>query len=264
MLKSLRRNEPVIVLASILLAAFPSVTFASHSWGGYHWARSSNPFTVPLGDNVTSVWDSYLGQASSDWSASNVLNTTVGAGQAGGRNCKPGNGRVEVCNARYGNNGWLGIAQIWVNGLHITKGSVKVNDTYFNSPPYNTAAYRRFVMCQEVGHTFGLDHQDENFGNGNLGSCMDYTNDPDGPPSNEHPNQHDYDQLEEIYGHLDAPAGPQSAPPPAMNDIELTGPEQWGRLVKQSRDGHTAIYEADFGRGHKVVTFVTWAEGVEK
>jgi hypothetical protein len=40
-------------------------------------------------------------------------------------------------------------------------------------------------MCQEVGHTFGLDHQDENFNNTNLGTCMDYTNDPS---TNQHPN----------------------------------------------------------------------------
>ena len=59
---------------------------------------------------------------------------------------------------------------------------------------YNTPAYRRFVTCQELGHDFGLDHQDEVFDNPNLGSCMDYTNDPDGgaggasatDPSNEH------------------------------------------------------------------------------
>lgn len=37
---------------------------------------------------------------------------------------------------------------------------------------------RCLVTCQEVGHTFGLDHRDENFDNGNLGTCMDYTNDP--------------------------------------------------------------------------------------
>ncbi|MGH2654468.1 MAG: hypothetical protein ACRDHV_08995 [Actinomycetota bacterium] len=33
---------------------------------------------------------------------------------------------------------------------------------------------------------------------------MDYTNDPDGPPSNEHPNAHDFEQLEKIYGHTDS------------------------------------------------------------
>lgn len=30
------------------------------------------------------------------------------------------------------NNGWLGIASISVNGSHITQGTVKLNDTYFN------------------------------------------------------------------------------------------------------------------------------------
>ena len=51
-------------------------------------------------------------------------------------------------------------------------------------------------MCQEIGHDFGLNHQDVDFTNYNLGSCMDYTNSPD---SNQKPNQHDYYQLELIY-----------------------------------------------------------------
>ena len=33
-------------------------------------------------------------------------------------------------------------------------------------------------MCQVGGHDFGLDHQDEDFINANLNTCMDYTNDP--------------------------------------------------------------------------------------
>ncbi len=261
MLKSLRRNSLVVLIASCLFAAFPSVTLANHSWNGYHWARSSNPFTVILGDNVSSGWDSYLGTASSDWSQSSVLNTTITAGKAGGRNCRPGTGRVEVCNATYGNNGWLGVAQIWVSGSHITKGSVKVNDTYFNMSQYDTPGWRNLVMCQEIGHTLGLDHQDTNFDNKNLGTCMDYTSNPYGPPDNEHPDQHDYDELVTIYAHLDGPSSAGSAAPPAMDDVELTGPAQWGRLVKQSRGGHTALYEADFGGGHKVFTFVIWAHG---
>jgi hypothetical protein len=262
MLKCLRRCHLAVVFASLMIAAFPSVTLANHSWNGYHWARSQNPINLTLGDNVSSAWDSYLTTASNDWTVSSVLNTTVVPGQAKGRNCRPDTGRIEVCNAAYGNNGWLGIAQIWVNGLHITKGSTRMNDTYMAVPPYNTAPWHRLVMCQEVGHTFGLDHQDEDFDNGNLGTCMDYTDDPDGPPSNEHPNQHDYDELEAIYAHLDGPTGRLTSPePPAMNDIELSGPGQWGKLVKRSHDGQTGIYEADFGGGHKIFTFVIWANG---
>src|SRR3989337_164385 len=66
----------VMVVLIAMLAAFPLSAGASHSWGNYHWARTSNPFTLKLGDNVTSVWDSYLAEASSDWSQSSVLNTT--------------------------------------------------------------------------------------------------------------------------------------------------------------------------------------------
>ena len=63
------------------------------------------------------------------------------------------------------------------------------------------------VACQEIAHDFGLDHQDAVFGNANLGTCMDYTSDPDGGgaygPSNEHPNAHDFEQLETMYAHTD-------------------------------------------------------------
>ncbi|CAN5260906.1 hypothetical protein BH20ACT24_BH20ACT24_06280 [soil metagenome] len=191
------------LLVSFLVAtAVPAG--ANHSWANYHWARPANPFTIQLGDNVTAAWDSYLGTTSSDWSQSSVLDTVIVPGNTTGRRCRPTAGRVEVCNAKYGNNGWLGLAQIWLSGSHITQGTAKVNDTYFNQAQYNTPAWRNLVMCQEVAHTFGLDHQDENFNNANLGSCMDYTNDPDGPPSNEHPNAHDFEQLETIYSHTDA------------------------------------------------------------
>ncbi len=248
---------------ALLVAALSAVLYANHSWGNYHWARTANPFTLKLGDNVSSAWDSHLATASSDWSVSTVLDTTIVPGGTRPKNCRPTSGRIEVCNASYGNNGWLGLAQIWVNGNHITQGTAKMNDYYFNQPQYNTAAWRRLVMCQEVAHDFGLAHQDENFGNPNLGSCMDYTSDPDGPPSNEHPNNHDYVQLETIYAHLDSTttvgqASLGAAMPPAMRDMELEGPGQWGRLVKGSKDSGVQVFEQDFGRGHKVVTFVIW------
>jgi len=250
------------IIATIVLLTMPAA-FADHSWATYHWGRTSNPFTLKLGDNVATGWDSYLLQASGDWSASTVLDTTVVSGGTTGRKCRPVAGRIEVCDAAYGNNGWLGLAQIWASGNHITQATAKMNDTYFNLSFYNTPAWRRLVMCQEVAHGFGLDHQDENQTNGNLGSCMDYTNDPDGPPSNEHPNAHDFEQLAIIYAHLDATTtvAAATAPPPAMNEIDFDGPGQWGRKIKSSKDGKSEVYELDFGNGHKLITHVLWAEG---
>jgi hypothetical protein len=251
-----------------LAAAFGAVILstpasADHSWGGYHWARTANPFTLKVGDNLSSTWDSYLATTISDWSQSTVLDMTPVAGGAKPRNCRPTAGRVEVCNATYGNTGWLGVAQIWITGgTHITQGTVKLNDTYFNTSTYNTPAWRNLVSCQEVGHTIGLDHQDENFNNANLGTCMDYTNDPS---TNQHPNQHDYDELKIIYGHTDdgTTVGLRAAPA-AMFQIDFDTPAQWGQRVSVSANGLMEKYELDFGDGNKVFTFVFWAEGEDR
>lgn len=258
-----RRSATALLAVAIALAA--GAAFADHAWGNYHWARTDNPFTLLAGDNVDGNWDGYLNGAIADWNKSTVLDLVKVAGGTRPKNCRPTAGRIEVCNARYGNNGWLGIAQIWITGgTHITQGITKLNDTYFATATYNTPAWRRLVACQEIAHDFGLDHQDENFDNPNLGSCMDYTSDPDGPPSNEHPNSHDYQMVESIYSHVDSIATVGAAAmhgsPAAMNQIEFDGPRQWGRLMRTSRNGRVQIYELDFGRGHKVVTHVFWAD----
>jgi len=243
-----------VLFLILLLGTAQSVT-AGHSWGTYHWARTANPLNLSLGDNVTPAWDAYLATASNDWNQSSVLNTTIVSGASKG-NCQPTKGRVEVCNKTYGNNGWLGIAQIWASGSHITQAVTKMNDTYFNTPTYNTPAWRQFVICQEIGHIFGLDHQDENFSNPNLGTCMDYTN---SPASNQHPNQHDYDQLGLIYAHLDSNTTSSNTTKNPNAAVDLENPSAWGRAIRQSSDKKTSVYERDFGGGNKVFTFVIWA-----
>ncbi|WP_460514418.1 zinc metalloprotease [Flindersiella endophytica] len=243
---------PLIAAAVLAVLAIPGTASANHSWGNYHWARSQNPFTVSLGDNVSSAWDSYLSVASGDWTRSTVLDTRVVSGGSNS-SCRPTSGRVEVCNRTYGSTGWLGVAQIWANGSHITQGTVRLNDTYFNTATYNTPAWRQLVTCQEVGHTFGLAHQDENFNNPNLGTCMDYTN---SPGTNQHPNAHDYAQLETIYSHLDA--GATSTTRPGNGRQSLDRPADWGRAVSRASDGTSSSYVRDLGNDHKVFTFVLW------
>jgi hypothetical protein len=263
--------EGCLFLLAVVL--FPSGLTANHSWGKYHWARSSNPLVLEIGDNVSSIWGGHLDTAVGDWNVSSVLSLGVVSGGSDPSTCPPTAGRVEVCNAAYGNTGWLGVAQIWVTGgSHIVQATTKVNDTYFIQAFYDTPAWRQLVICQEVGHTFGLDHQDENFNNTNLGTCMDYTNDPDGPPSNEHPNLHDYEQLESIYAHLDGGGGtggggrgrgragaPNVPPPfqPIFDPIQVDTPRQWGRLIRGNARG--ALFDLDLGNGDHIFTFVIWA-----
>lgn len=231
----------------------PLTASANHSWGNFHWARSVNPFTIQLGDNVSSIWDAYLATSSVDWSVSSVLDTTIVSGGTTAKRCRATSGRVEVCNTTYGKNGWLGVAQIWASDSHIVQGVVKLNDTYFNTTTYNTPAWRNLVMCQETGHTFGLDHQDEYFGNTPLGSCMDYSSNP---TPNQHPNAHDYEQLEAIYAHLDSFSTVNQVVSGRANG-EFHNQSEWGREVRNN--GNVAVYARDLGSGNKLFTFVIWA-----
>lgn len=261
MIFSFRRFGKVMLVAVLLSAsAFAIVANASHSWGDYHWARTAKSFTLQLGDNVSPAWDVHLRNASNDWSVSTVLDTSVVPGLANPKNCQAVKGRVEVCNSKYGNNGWLGVAQIWASGSHITQGTVKLNDTYFNTATYNTPAWRQLVMCQEVGHTFGLGHQDEDFANPNLGTCMDYTNNPSGTQPNLGPNTHDFDQLGLIYGHLDGSTtvGQTVSSSPAKGNA--ADGDDLGKVVRNDSKGRPALYERDLGKGEKLFTFIFWAD----
>ena len=266
-----QKNKKLMTAAVLIVIAGMATLTANHSWGSYHWARTSNPFTLRIGDNVDANWDSYLDDAITDWTGSSVLNVTKAAGGSNPKNCRPTSGRIEVCNSRYGNNGWLGIAQIWASGNHITQAVTKVNDTYFNTATYNTPAWRRLVMCQEIGHDFGLDHQDETFDNVNLGTCMDYTNDPDGgaggasgsDQGNEHPNQHDYRQLETIYAHLDGTTTvgqTTSQGAPGLGLDNQLDRDRFGRLIRSTNGGRTQLFVLELGNNQRVFTHVIWAE----
>jgi hypothetical protein len=243
-------------ILGVFILVFALQASATHTWGNYHWASTSKPFTLKLADNLTSNWDSYLATTSSDWSQSSVLDTVIVPGNTKARQCRPTSGQVAVCNDFYGKNGWLGIASVWASGSHITQGTVKLNDTYFATAKYNTPAWKNLVMCQEVGHTLGLDHQDENFTNTNLGTCMDYSNDPS---SNQHPNAHDYAMLESIYAHQDT-VNTVSQTTSSIAQQNGDTASEWGKAIKGDANGKPSLFEKDFGGGHKLFTFVIWAD----
>ena len=236
-------------VAAIAAVSAPAA-FANHSWNGYHWARQSNPFTVKLGDNVSGLWDGMLRTASADWSQSTVLDTSIVTGGARPKNCRPTTGRVEVCNASYGNTGWLGVAQIWLtSGSHIVQGTVKNNDFYFGSSSYqyNNTAEMQHVICQEIGHTFGLAHQDET--GISLNTCMDYYhNTSASDTASTHPNKHDYDELATIYAHLDSTTTIGAAS--TSSHLVPLGQTGESKYVDRLTDGTTQI------------TYVLWASPI--
>jgi hypothetical protein len=197
-------------LAAIAATALAGSGSANHSWGKYHWARTANPFSLTLANNTTSPWSSMLGNASNAWNASTgpstVLRTSVGRGDDSDPSaCPPVLGKVEVCNYNYGDTGWLGLAQIWIyrGGSHIAQGVVELNDYYFSGAggqtyQYNNSAEQQHVVCQEVGHTFGLDHQSES--GESLDTCMDYWHNTSSTDTRSTtPNAGDYGELSCIY-----------------------------------------------------------------
>lgn len=239
----------VALLATVAFSASPAD--ATHAWGNYHWARTANPFTLQLGDNLDSTWDAKLDLAITDWSQSSVLDLTKVTGSTRPKTCKPTAGRVEVCNARYGYNGWLGLAQIWLSNGHISQGAAKMNDSYLASSSY-TNTNRQHVLCQEVGHTFGLTHQDES--GADLNTCMDYSNALDNP----HPNAHDYEELGTIYSHLDSFNSYTTSLPSGTAGTKATAPSDWGRAIGFDQSGRANVFAKDLGGGNLVITHVTW------
>ena len=243
---------------------------ASHSWGGYHWARTTSSFTLKLGDNLTSLdWKGHLSQTSKDWnSPTSPLLTAIVPGQSSKR-CSAVAGTTQVCNGTYGNNGWLGLASINISGgVHITQGTAKMNDTYFNTATYNNPNERLHVMCQEIAHTFGLDHQSTDGSSQN--SCMDYFSNTGANATSTlstKPNAHDFAQLASIYTHLDATTTVASiTAQSASADVDISDdPNSWGKLMSQSNNGRNSTYERSNKDGSITLTHVFWTnEAAEK
>ena len=115
---------------------------ANHAWSTYHWQRTTAQITPPVGDNVSSQWDSYLRTAVSDWNRSVYIESPVVTGQSNPRNCRPTAGRIEVCNASYGNTGWLGIARPWATVAALPPAAVLRSKRPLNGSPVAAAAIR--------------------------------------------------------------------------------------------------------------------------
>lgn len=251
-----------IAVATAVVTVVPAIPAAAdHAWGGYHWARTASSFNLKVGDNVSGAWDAHLTTSNSDWTKSSVLDLVPTAG-TGGKRCSMTSGTVQVCNGKYGNNGWLGLATINITGgTHITQGSAKMNDTYFNLATYNNPNEKLHVMCQEVGHTVGLGHTSED--GSSQDTCMDYFSNTGANATSTlstHPNTHDYELLQSIYAHLDASTTVAASSPAGSPGMAARADARPYRSQRRDHGSHSELVE-DFADGTRRVTDVIWADG---
>jgi hypothetical protein len=135
-------RKSVVIAGALLIAGLAGNAAEAKRWGC--WIQADRNVKVR---NTTSSATAAI----NDWNNLTILNlTSVSSGE-----------ETYVFNANSGNTGWGGLASITnYSGCTILRATAQLN-TYYS---WTTNAARG-VHCQEVGHTFGLDHSND-------GGCM--------------------------------------------------------------------------------------------
>ncbi len=259
-------SKKILAFGAISAVAAAAPLVAGHSWNNYHWERDANAISPPVVDFTTGEWaqSNRVQQAVNDWNQSMYINSPYVRGSGSNTACPIVGGEIHVCNHTYGDIGWVGIASISVSrgrNPHITGGVSKMNDTYYAVPFYDNDVWRQLVMCQEIGHDYGLGHQNEDFRTNTTDSCMEYTRTP--TAIDKTADAHDYQQLQTIYTHShggDGGGGGEGGKgKPKKFDVG-NRPADWGTPIGRDAQGRANLYkrsEASFD----IITHVTWAIG---
>ena len=131
--------------------------------------------SLTLRNALDENWQEEFKLAVADWQESDALVLTPQQVDVD-YSCTPVEGTMVVCNGNFGDTGWVGINENSVQGGRIIQSVAKMNEYYLRNAEF---AHRRYTMCHEIGHGFGLPHTDENPYNSNQGNCLDYTDDPE-------------------------------------------------------------------------------------
>ncbi len=214
-----------------------AVTLAKQSLNGWHWSRIG-VLELKYGNNLSASMQPYFTKALGDWSASPVFDLVSATGATTASLCGSVAGTIQICNANYGKNGYLGYTSVWTQGGIIQAATIKLNDYYLKAGGYGTDAWRQATVCHEIGHSLGLDHSDISRVNANIGSCLDTTNDPsgtrgtNGTRANTAPGASDFTNLHAIYANLDATQLPSTLPTIVTSaGLAVPEPATWAMLV---------------------------------
>lgn len=145
-------------------------------------------------------WTPFFDRSVQEWNQSEAL--TIRTGRTSyDFDCNPIRGKMKVCNGDYGNTDWRGLNTIVLVHDHVEHSVAQLNDYHLPDD-----IQRRYTMCHEIGHGWGLPHTDTDYFNRDRGDCLDYTN---SPRNNLLPGQYNLDLLVELYG---TPTMPRTNP----------------------------------------------------
>lgn len=189
-----KKMLPVAVVFLLGLVLGTGFILANHPWIcsgtiAYHWGSRTVGYVSPIeeraggqpiGRNAQDYVNAFNG-AVAVWDNPNTVIDLVSGTS------------LRLYWDTYGRNGWLGLATIYVNNCVISRATSKLNDSYLRNTDRYSQTNVNHVACQEVGHTFGLDHNRTE-----TDTCMNDTILTAGNKIN----QHDKDQLATIYASI--------------------------------------------------------------
>ena len=199
LIKTLRPWGILSVLAVVMVLT-AGVASATNKWNGYHWESNNLALTVVDNTNAPGVFD--VVDAVAEWAG---LGTDIQPEMALGSS-----GDVEVVAIRIRPH-YLGLARIWVDEFgHIGKGRVELNSRYLNSLTFDEWDH---VLCQELGHIWGLGH--DNVEEGCMASSSFL-----GLPGYTSPSDHDKVTLNDIYNDHAEPTPDVTTEDPPPEDCD--------------------------------------------
>ena len=138
-------RKSLFMAGALLVAGLAGSAAQAHQWGCWIQADRNIAIRNASGGSQASA-------AISDWNSMTILNfISVSSGE-----------EIYVFNANSGATGWGGLARITsYSGCTIFRATAQVNTYYYSGSSLSA----RGVHCQEIGHTFGLDHSND-------GGCM--------------------------------------------------------------------------------------------
>ena len=210
------------IIAVLGLLTVATVASADHAWSVYHWPGDNLRPTV-VDKTSSPLYDVPAGVL--EWAD---LGTPIQPEMA-----TVGKADIKVGESVIRSSSFLGLAGIYLDDAgHITKAEVVLNTRLLVD--YDPAV-ADLVLCQEIGHVLGLDHnRDGDSGGLPDDTCMNDKVDLfDLVAVQQHisPNGHDTDQLSAIYGHTDPVSGGDEGGPDCSKNPNAkkcrSGAGQW-------------------------------------